>query len=162
MMHALLLAAALLTTSPARDPALCISAGTLVACADPVATPLCWSTRDQRIVPCSSLPRDTDGAANRASRAVIGKGIDLFTTAVAIYAGAREGNSHVPTVEHRIGGGLVAIGVQIAAQEVIARKSPKWATRVSRIVLLGYVGVGVNNLIQADRARKAARSRSGG
>lgn len=111
---------------------------------------------DGEVKPCSERRKSLVGEC--AVRALVGRGVDITATAIAINAGAVELNKIQPTVEHRVGISMLLIGSQIEACSVIERKAgPKWARRASRAAMFLQFAAGAWNIGQAFKAERRAR-----
>lgn len=117
----------------------------------PPETPACI-TQDGDLVPCSV---DRSHLGEYLVRALVGRGVDITATAIAIEAGAVEKNKIQPTVEHRVGISLITVGAQTGACMLIERKAGhKWARRASRTMMAMQFAVGAWNLGQAWKAQR--------
>lgn len=95
----------------------------------------------------------------RAYRAVLAKGIDIYTTAVAIEAGAREANPVQPSVEHRVGMSMLEVGGVLGLEYLADRRDPsgRWGDRVSKFHLWSRVGLGAWNAYVAFREIRSGK-----
>lgn len=147
-MLAPVLAMSLYAAAQSAGEPLCGSIGTLYQCTDTTQAPICWDSRQQRLVACAELPKDKDGTLKRTLWIVGGNSFDILTTGIGINRGAREGNPILATPEIRWGSKGITAVAEIALVEFAARvlKRPRLATWIARGLGAAYGVVGLRNL----------------